>query len=273
MDMESQKIKHIINGNYFVMEKEIEEQVDPIIRFQYSGSLKIRIDNKDYEVQEILKKPSFLGKRNLVFEFNFCSKKLSFKEAEKLMKKIHKIGKIVKVSGVKIGMKQKDKTIVGWVISGNSEYENDVLTAIGVLICSNKKQKYEYLYDEICEELDKRVITKNVCDFKDNKCIAKRKTNCTMGCCHHFKNRYFGILYEKNMQLCEYQKDKKCTAKCISCKMYMCSDLRKKGYRFTCFNVLPIKIYFNLFQKLIIKTSFFTPKERILKRLLRFTIV
>ena len=74
--------------------------------------------------------------------------------------------------------------------------------------------------------------------LKNDKCIAKKDTNCTMGCCHHYKNKYFGLLYEKDLHLCEYQKNKRCTAKCITCKMYMCDTLKKKGYNFNINNVI-----------------------------------
>lgn len=120
----------------------------------------------------------------------------------------------------------------------------------------------------ICEYLDNRIIKPNICEFKEDKCIAKRYTNCTMGCCHHYKNKYFGILYEKKLILCEYQKEKNCIAKCITCKMYMCDTLKKKGYNFNTRNIITIKRYFNILQKLVIISSFFTPKEKIINKLL-----
>ena len=80
------------------------------------------------------------------------------------------------------------------------------------------------------------------------------------------------MLYEKKMQLCEYQKDKCCIAKCITCKMYMCDTLKKKGYKYTTSNVILIKRYFNPLQQLIIITSFFKTKEKIMKSLMFFSI-
>ena len=45
-------------------------------------------------------------------------------------------------------------------------------------------------------------------NLKNDKRIAKRNSNCTMGCCHHLKNKRLGILYQRKLYLCEYQKEK-----------------------------------------------------------------
>jgi hypothetical protein len=267
-NMESMKLLKVNKSNYFTVGCGSFHDFKNTIRVRYDGILNIIDDNNMYSSNKYVWNKEKISNKSIIFELNFKNTKIDFKEAQNLIKYIIKIGK--RVDRKNIGIKKNKIKLIGNLIYGESIYEQDIICAVGVLLCKNKNQKYEYLYDKICENFDRRVISKNVCDFKENKCIAKRNTSCTMGCCHHFKNKYFGILYEKDMQLCEYQKNNTCIAKCISCKMYMCNYLKKRGYNFNCNNTLLIKLYFNLIQKIIIKSSFFTSKNIILKRLVIF---
>lgn len=201
--------------------------------------------------------------KNVVFVFKNINEDIKLKVIDKIICKIKKIERKLKNKNIKA---------YAYFENCNSTYIPFLVTSTLLINIKNKKEKINFLYDSICDYLDNIVVKNNVCGFENDKCIAKKDTNCTMGCCHHFKNRYFGLLYEKNLHLCEYQKNKRCTAKCITCKMYMCDTLRKKGYKFTTRNVLLIKRYFNPIQKLIIITSFFTPKEKIMKRLMFFSV-
>ena len=199
----------------------------------------------------------------LIIYFDFSKRTLSLKEADKIVCDMKKLDKFLR--------KVKDKEVYSYVKKGNSPYEFFIERSVSVMNINLKEAKYNYLYDEICEYLDSRVVMENVCGFKDDKCLAKKDTDVTMGCCHHFKNKRFGMLYEKSPVLCEYQKDKRCTAKCITCKMYMCDKLKKQGYSFTVNNVLLIKRYFNIFQKIVIISSFFETKGKIMKKILFFS--
>ncbi len=145
--------------------------------------------------------------------------------------------------------------------------QKNIVTSINALKINNKNERIEFLYTETCRLLDEQFIENNLCGFKNNKCFAKKDTNRTMGCCHHYDNKKIGVIWQKELKLCEYQKDKHCTADCITCKMFVCDEIKKKGFYFTVNNVLTIKHFFNQTQKLIIKISFFTQKEKILKRL------
>lgn len=234
------------------------------IIFNYKGQ-EDYIYEWDKKIQEI----KMNKYNNIYFNFDFTSKSLTLKEADKLIKYIKKINNIFKKYNCNLGIKQGKNIIIASVKYGNSNYEKQVIYSIGTLLFNILEERIDYLYDVICKYLDDIVISNNVCGFQDNKCIAKRDTNCTMGCCHHYKHKYLGILFEKDLHLCEYQKDKKCTAKCITCKMYMCDYIKKNyGIKFTTKNVLLIKRYFNFIQKQVIRYSFFTPKEVIMKRLL-----
>ena len=88
-----------------------------------------------------------------------------------------------------------------------------------------------------------------------------------IGCCHHFKYKAIGPL--SRLVQCEYlTKDYKCGAKCISCKLFTCDYLEKKGIKFKINDILLLNAFFNPLQKYFIKYMVFTPKEKIIKRLL-----
>lgn len=129
-----------------------------------------------------------------------------------------------------------------------------------------EKDKIEYLYDKACEYLDNECRRLNYCDFKDDVCIAKRNPcrgeEVKMGCCYHVK-----IFSFKKHKRCEFLQDRKCTAQCFACKLFTCDAVKEK-YKIK--DILYIDCYFNLAQKLILRCSVLTPKEKIISRLLWF---
>ena len=162
-------------------------------------------------------------------------------------------------------------------IIGNIEFKKGsknlfyaVESSINAVNISDRKERLYYIYNESCKYLDREVVEKNICGFMNDKCSAKRNTNCTMGCCHHFPHKKIGIFLNEKLELCEYQKDKRCTANCIACKMFMCPEKEKEGYRYNVFNVPLINVFFNIIQKTILATTFFTPEDEIMKKVLRF---
>jgi len=198
--------------------------------------------------------------------FDFENLKLNEKNTSNYIKIIKKIGNylIRKNKKIKIINKYNIESLA-------NDFEIYLLISATAMTIKHKKQRTIYLYDEICKFLDYQFVSKNLCDFKDNMCFAKRKSKTEMGCCHHYKHLASGLFFEKSMKLCQYQLDKSCKADCITCKMFVCDDIVKKGIKFTNNNVLVIKYYFNIIQKLIIKISFFTKREKILKKLVFFT--
>ena len=152
----------------------------------------------------------------------------------------------------------------------SDQYEFSIWVAIIVAQIENREERMNYLYDEICYYLDNVCVINNLCNFENDKCFAKRNTDATMGCCHHYPNKKFGLLYQTKMVPCEYLGENGCTTKSIGCKMFMCDEINKKGYKFTSYNVLLIRYFFNFIQKIIIRTSVFDTKKNTIKRLLRF---
>ena len=145
----------------------------------------------------------------------------------------------------------------------------DLKNAVTAIMQPTKHDMYNYIYDTVCDYLDNCFINENICNFEDNRCIAKRGTTCTVGCCRHFKHKRIGPLLPKNnLVVCEYLKDKRCTAKCISCKLFTCGYLNKKGIAFKIKDIFLLDVFFNPIQKYYIKFKVFTPKEEIMKKMI-----
>jgi len=232
-----------------------------IVKYSLKNEKKCIVDDEIIDIKKMYKylKKKINNYDKVIFLMDFSYRELSLKESDMVVLSIKKLQNIRTLENI-------SKYV--FVMPGKSYYESFVVTSVCLLNSKSKKEKYNFLYDSICDYLDDRVVKTNACGFENDKCIAKKDTNCTMGCCHHYKNKYFGLLYEKDLHLCEYQKNKRCTAKCITCKMYMCDTLKKKGYKFNTNNVIIIKRYFNMLQKLVIISSFFTPKEKIIKKIM-----
>ena len=108
----------------------------------------------------------------------------------------------------------------------------------------------EYASDYI----DKENSLNNMCDFKDNLCVSHRelgKKGCT-GCCPSF---------------CKYTKQGVCTVRNLSCKIFMCDYLEKKGYYFTP-NTIPIlKLHLSFFERFNCFGLLFKPEKKVISRL------
>lgn len=209
----------------------------------------------------IIKKKSFL----FLTDFN----KLNKKEYKRVLKKLLFIKKIVLKSKIKIGKVEDSRILLGYIINydENNRYQNDFILAINAIFYNTRYERYNYIYDTVCDYLDSYFYGKNLCDFKNNKCGEKRNTSSVTGCCHHFKNKWLGPFTK--LVLCEYLKeDYTCGAKCISCKLFTCDYLEKKGIKFKIKDILLLDVFFNPLQKYFIKYMVFTPKEKIIKRLM-----
>lgn len=146
-------------------------------------------------------------------------------------------------------------------LKGNKKSKEleEIKAAIAI---TNIKKRYEYIYDLVSDKLDNAFTEGNICNFKDNTCIANReKRNChsTNGCCYNVKNE----------GPCKHLQNHTCSIKCISCKFFTCRYLKRQKIRFRP-NDFPIIVYFfNAHQKWILDTSIFESKEVIIKKLLK----
>lgn len=217
------------------------------------------LDIKKLNLIKILKVNSFL----LKIDFNNLSKK-SYK---KVLKKLLLVKKLFKN---KIGILQDSKKLLGYVINynKNNQDQDNFILALNAIFFKTRYERYNYIYDTVCDYLDTVFYGKNVCDFKDNKCGEKRNCSLVVGCCRHYKYKLIGPLYPKWV-MCEYLTDEyKCGAKCIACKLYTCDYLKKKGIEFKIKDFLLLDAFFRPLQKYCIKYMVYTPKEKIIKRLM-----
>lgn len=130
------------------------------------------------------------------------------------------------------------------------------------------KERYEYVYDSICDYLDNKFKENNYCDFKDGTCISNRSgigKNRQMGCCYSFRLDMFANMRDK--KLCKHLGNNGCDTKCVSCKLYTCKYLDKKGIRFSLFSFPKLDKVFNRKQIEVLKYNCFRTKEEIIDKL------
>ena len=103
--------------------------------------------------------------------------------------------------------------------SEHTKYISDIETALKVLEITDKKEQYTLIYENVCDYLDNQFREKNICDFKNDKCIANRENKTAhsiMGCCYSFEYcSLFSPQFIKNERLCKYQQNRNCTTKWI----------------------------------------------------------
>ena len=123
----------------------------------------------------------------------------------------------------------------------------------------NKYQRLEYVYQTLCDILDKD-IEKNICEFdKKGLCIAQRKGKCPSkinGCCG----------------TCQYIGKKGCTITSLSCKTFYCGYLQKTKKPINYKNIKLYQYFLSIPQKLIIEANFWNTKEDNLKLLYKANI-
>ena len=254
--------------------KEKKERVmKNIINVYNNNYIKIINENSTIpsECQDIikLKLAKILKIKEIVFKIDF--NKIKTEEYRTLLRKLLFIKNLSVKMKKKIGFVVDKKNIVAYIINYNENNikHQDFISGIRAIFYNTKYERYNYIYDTVCDYLDGYFYGKNLCDFQDNKCGEKRTTSCTTGCCHHFKYKILGPF--SKMVICEHinKENYTCDAKCLPCKLFTCDYLEKKGVKFKVKDILLLDTFFNQIQKYFIKYMVFTPKEKILKRLIK----
>ena len=220
------------------------------------------IDIKKVKLLNILKRKKFI----LKIDFDNIEKK----EYKTILRKLLKFKNIAIKIKSKFGIQNEGKRLLGYILNYNEESKqhNEFILAINAIFYNTRYDRYNYIYDTVCDYLDSFFYGKNLCDFKNNQCGEKRNTTSLTGCCHHYKNKFLGPFTK--FVPCEYlnKKTYTCDAKCISCKLFTCDYLEKKGIKFKIKDILLLDVFFNPLQKYFIKFMVFTPKEKIIKKLI-----
>lgn len=227
------------------------------------------VNYNDKEINNIinikeLKLTDVRKKEKILLEINFGT--LHKKMYKKLLKKLFFIKKII--SKTKFGIQIENKILLGYVLNydENNKEQKEFVLAINAIFYNTRYERYNYIYDTVCNYLDSNFYGKNLCDFKDNRC-ANGQAKTLVGCCNHFKYKWLGPI--SKLVPCEYlnSNDKTCDAQCISCKLFTCDYLQRKGIKFRINDILLLDVFFDPIQKYFIKTMVFTPKEKIIRRL------
>lgn len=176
-----------------------------------------------------------------------------------IIKTIIKINKKCNDRYIKLGLNDK---MVGLVNVNNMELGiiNELSKVMKVLSMNTYQEQYEYIYNLVCDDLDKQFSKYNLCKFTNSKCISMRH-------CKVKKPLIYGCCYTKG-KVCEYLINSSCSIKCLSCKLFTCRYLRRNGIKYKIKDILLLDIFFNLKQKLIIDSSLYTADFDILYKLI-----
>lgn len=128
---------------------------------------------------------------------------------------------------------------------------------INGLNIKNRYKRITYVYDTACNIIDSNTKGLNICGFKNNKCYIQQKQNngkCN-GCC----------------RLCKYQNSNGCPTKNLACKLFNCSEVKKR-YKTIEYKDLAILKLLSLKNRLIVKSDYFSTREEVLKDLYAYTL-
>lgn len=135
---------------------------------------------------------------------------------------------------------------------------------VEALNIKDRKRRLTFVYDKSCDLLDGDFYGKNLCEFKNNRCMHDRLHAKSMdGCCRSNDDK----------KKCPYIKNHRCQTKCLACKFHVCYCLKKKGIRYHVNDIYLIKYLYSWKQKLIIWCNFFLSREENLKDVYKNSII
>ena len=145
-----------------------------------------------------------------------------------------------------------------------NDYDKQVSLLVEALNIKDRKQRIKFIYEKSCELLDNTFYGKNICEFKNNRCMHDRihAISCD-GCCKSNDGKL----------KCKYLINHKCSVKCLACKFHICYCVRNKGYKFKINDILMIKYLYNWKQKLFIYNDFFMSEDEVLEDLYKNSIL
>ena len=114
---------------------------------------------------------------------------------------------------------------------------------------------------------DKKKIVAYIINFNENDVAQKDFISGINAIFYNTRYERYNYIYDT---ACEYlnKENYTCDAKCLPCKLFTCDYLESKGIKFKIKNILLLDVFLNPLQKYFIKYMVFTPKEKILKRLM-----
>lgn len=138
--------------------------------------------------------------------------------------------------------------------------DQEVKKIIKALNIKKRKERNKFVYLSACNEIDKRLTGKNICQFENNQCLVQRinKYDRCDGCCG----------YEN----CVIPHEKGCETNNLACKLFYCKTMRKQ---FDIPKAKDLKILkaLNFRRQIIAQTSYFMSTENALKNVNRGSIL
>lgn len=191
-----------------------------------------------------------------------CGKELVKKEkkAEKEQDLDDIINEFMKIKDFKSG---DIVYVCGNLTNENIFFINEFEKFLKALEQSSNRNKY--IYDTVCNDLENNFLKFNFCNFKNNKCLSQRHKNVVLnnypytntdGCCF------------KIIRKCQHNnKDGTCKVKCISCKLFICPYLSKRGIGYYASELLLLRAFYTPKQRGIYVNSFYESENKILSKL------
>lgn len=123
---------------------------------------------------------------------------------------------------------------------------------VNALNIKTRKKRIAYVYDEACRTIDNYYKNKNLCDFKDGRCISHRENNKTLknGCC----------------RLCEHRTGGSCPSRNIACKLFFCTTVKEKNETLKFSDISILKVLTPL-QRFTLKSDYFSLEKDVINDL------
>ena len=149
----------------------------------------------------------------------------------------------------------------------DSDIESKMKIIDNVLDIEDSESRLNYLYDLLCDYLDKEFKNKNICDFNCGICKKRKamidtgikKDTYLNGCCYSYVHR----------ENCVYLDNGICKTKNLGCKLFTCNYLKKMGYKYSLNNIYLSKYFFNFRQKYFIENSIKKSREEVIKGIMK----
>ena len=198
-----------------------------------------------------------------------CAIKIIFKNDYESNVQI--IKQLINLTSKKDFYSMYDNKKVKFVISN---FTNSLIIALKALLIKEEKTRVAFLYDYLCDYIDKLWSESNPCQFDENStCIAQREKIApheVHGCCYSFNYTKNPLTFITKSEVCRFlEKGKGCTTQNLSCKIFVCKYLRENKIFNIDFDKMVIpKAFFTKNQLLILKYNHFHTRDELIEKVL-----
>lgn len=263
---------------YHINKKEIEKRIKNSTIILKKDFINQNIDFIDLD--EIWAKPYFYTKMRLHLEGiighitklekvnSKTLKKIIFhktaKKFEKSEKQVDIVDFIQELKQREIENKNMDFIYVAEQIDEETIFKQEQLQkAIEIIKLKSKEEQYIKIYDEVYSYLKKDFVGNHYCDFKENKCVAKR----------HFSfypiNRRNGCCFTQVKTCSHLQKGGKCDVECMACRLFSCPYLTKRGIAYYGSEIVIFRAFLNKKQRKELVFDFYKDKSEVINKLVQ----